>query len=801
MKQLYTDNPDKLLYLSDRLVTELEKIFRFPLTIVKAPMGYGKTTATNEFLLNSDANILWQNIYDDSLETFWKGFAGLFFQISPDLSASLEKIGVPVDSLSVQEAIELLKRHSLERQTVIVIDDFHLITEKPIVFFFEVLARERISNLHIVLNARFFQFPNFNELILKRNIHLISQDHLKLEVEDIENYFSLANIRISRKEACTIHKMTEGWFSAVYLKLLACQKTSKIGSSIDIFNLLKEAIYDNLSDELKKFCLVILPLSPFTMEQASFIWNQNNASVLLNEIVRKNAFITQSKKNNLYQVHNIFKEFLQKNSAEIEPQKVEYLNRAADWFKKTENPFAAMEIYYQLNDYKQLLKTLEGTPNAFPTDNQIIFLDKIFANCPIRLRKEHPIALLKYAWHKVFRGGLNNLAELCDELVNTFKANCTEISEETAYFLGEIEILRSVVKFNDIQKMAIHHKNAKKLLNRNVSLSPDSSGWSFGSPSVLYLYHRKSGELRKNVKLLIDNLHVYSEIANDHGRGGEYIMEAEWYYLQGNFELAEISLQKAINLAKPVKENAILACALMLQLKLALIKGDYESAQQKLQEYRLHIILNKAYLYLHTFEMCENTLYALLDQENKMSEEFILGDPNHYHIGFPALGTLIILQCQYLLLKGKIPELIGRTVHLERIASVFPNIMGIIYAKIFSSAANITLGNEAEAVSALEFAFKLSMPDNILMPFAENLDFLQPAIETLNKKKAYKAFLGRIKKLYKQFSKEKSKIISAHFFESTKPLSSRELQIATPGFQRQNKPPNRRNSFYIGKYR
>ena len=35
------------LYLSDKLQAELRMISRCPLTLVVAPMGYGKTTAVN----------------------------------------------------------------------------------------------------------------------------------------------------------------------------------------------------------------------------------------------------------------------------------------------------------------------------------------------------------------------------------------------------------------------------------------------------------------------------------------------------------------------------------------------------------------------------------------------------------------------------------------------------------------------------------------------------------------------------------------------------------------------------------
>ncbi|HNW04377.1 MAG TPA: hypothetical protein PKI76_03220 [Oscillospiraceae bacterium] len=48
-------------------------IFDYPLTIVEAPMGYGKTTAVREFLAARSVRVVWTSFYSDSdtREAFW----------------------------------------------------------------------------------------------------------------------------------------------------------------------------------------------------------------------------------------------------------------------------------------------------------------------------------------------------------------------------------------------------------------------------------------------------------------------------------------------------------------------------------------------------------------------------------------------------------------------------------------------------------------------------------------------------------------------------------------------------------
>ena len=53
-------NSNRIIYKRKLLNQSLTDIWTYPLTVVEAPMGYGKTTAVREFLKASDAQVLWQ---------------------------------------------------------------------------------------------------------------------------------------------------------------------------------------------------------------------------------------------------------------------------------------------------------------------------------------------------------------------------------------------------------------------------------------------------------------------------------------------------------------------------------------------------------------------------------------------------------------------------------------------------------------------------------------------------------------------------------------------------------------------
>ena len=64
-------------------------------------------------------------------------------------------------------------------------------------------------------------------------------------------------------------------------------------------------------------------------------------------------------------------------------------------------------------------------------------------------------------------------------------------------------------------------------------------------PSVLMMFHRKSGDLDKELEEMNQCMPHYYKITNGHGQGAETIMSAEAHFMRGNFVDAHIALEKA----------------------------------------------------------------------------------------------------------------------------------------------------------------------------------------------------------------------------------------------------------------
>lgn len=775
LKQYNTRN----LYFSQRITEALDGILDHPLTIVEAPIGYGKTTAVREYLNKAGVNVLWQRVYDRSTSNFWHGFGRLFGELDDDRAQSLVCLGFPDDAATLQEALHLIEDIELPVKTVLVIDDYHLIDSPEVNHFIDLLVENEIDNLHIVLAARYTNFQKLAELKLKGYLHHITKETLELRPQEITGYYQTCGVNLKSDEAEQLYAATEGWISAVYLFMLEYITEGGWTPAKSIYTLIDKAVYGPLSDATKDFVITLCMFESFTYEQAVHIWGGENAGQLLEDITNKNAFVRYDNRLKTYHMHNIFTGFLQE---ELERKDARYqqglYQNAARWFLKTGDFIAARYYFHQCGDFEGVMLALEeDISNSFTNENKDI-LKQHMADCPEEIKVKHPVAILKYMMHLF----VHNERELFAELGEAFSRNLAmDESLDDEYrkkLFGEFELMLSFPAYNDIKKMVAHHRKAWELLNQPASVTSNKANWTFGSPSILYMFYRESGKLEEHVNDLKENFHYYYDLTNGQGTGAEYVMEAERFFNLGDFDSAEISVQKALYKAQSKLQGSIVLCAEYLQIRLAFMKGDFTQMLDLLRKMRSGMTSKKEYHFLHTVEICEGSIYASLNQKHKIPATLLEVDLTNLRLRFPAWAVFNIMYGRILLINGEYLKLIGLSEHFIAIASVFPNLLGHIYTYIYAAAANRQVLRDDEALASLRKALEIAMPDRVYMPFVENCDYIAPLLEKLAAEGCYREDIARIVTLYKTYRQHKERIIRAHFSEERPRLTERELEIA-----------------------
>ena len=92
---------------------------------------------------------------------------------------------------------------------------------------------------------------------------------------------------------------------------------------------------------------------------------------------------------------------------------------------------------------------------------------------------------------------------------------------------GECDLIMSFLCYNDIAKMSALHRSACRQMSRPAVSIRRYGSFTFGSPSVLMMFHRTPGQMAEEVAVMHESMPYYYQVTREHGAGAEQIMEAE----------------------------------------------------------------------------------------------------------------------------------------------------------------------------------------------------------------------------------------------------------------------------------
>lgn len=768
----------KTLFFNGKLSNSMGMLSDYPCTLIEAPMGYGKTTAIREFLAELDANVIWQSVYDQSDTEFWAGYCQAISRIDADCGNNLKKIGMPKESLMKREAMSCLEKLKVSKITFLVIDDYHFVKAAEASDFLELSVRNIPANLHLIIISRTSVFKNTGELQLKGIVNYIGAQMLQFSPSDIKEYYHQCGIKISDNELPEIFSRTEGWISALYLLAREYELNGSFILTKSMSELIYNAVYEPLEDELKAFLQAVCHLDKFSKEQAEYVWNKD-AGKLLQKLMEYNAFISLDHDSGNYTFHSIFSSCIREQFKKL-PEKSQkgIWGKTGELYLKNNECLNAMKSFYQAGDFDRFLSALEIDKGDSVFIEQKEFILEAYGICPIEVKKEHPIAILVYAVIMFVNFNEFELYEsACQEFLRCLENNRSLITDEKNQLMGEYELLLGIAAFNDMYEMGEHFAKAASLLSAPPKSISANNSWTFGSPSVLCLYHREAGSLQEKVQYY-QKTPSYIDSTDGQGSGSRNLFEAEWYYYIGEFESAEIFAYKAIPEARASEQNLdVVLCAYFLLARLALLKSDLTQAQLLMTQMRDEIKQKQAYTLIYTIELCDAYFNACLGQADKISD-WLIEEQYLKNMFFPSIAFANIVSGKTLMCQGKATKLLGLAEQFLEQASFFPNLLGCMYTEIYVAAANCRLSRTDAGVKALKRSIDMALPDSLIMPFVENAHQIMPLLDVLIQEEAYSGFIREIMKTGSQYRSAIDKIKAEHFTNKVPKLTAREKEIA-----------------------
>ena len=343
------------------------------LTLVSAPAGYGKTTLITSWLnsFTESTRNIWLSIEKNDNEparflaywvTAWNRIND--FELE-DILELLDTPQLPPFQNILDEVINALAR--LEESAILVIDDYHIITNPLIHEMLEYFLEHQPSHIHLVLTTRSDPSLPLARLRARGQMTEIRASDLRFTEEEAGRFFNQSmQLMLEEEDILSLETRTEGWATGLQLAALALKNQSDPqkfvasfrGSHRYVLDYLAEEIIHQQRDDLRNFLIQTSIMERFNADACEAITGNPNSRDLLSELEQANLFLIPLDDERVwYRYHHLFADFLRTELSKTETE--ELYKKAALWYEKNDLLSEAVEYAIAGSDLELLADVID----------------------------------------------------------------------------------------------------------------------------------------------------------------------------------------------------------------------------------------------------------------------------------------------------------------------------------------------------------------------------------------------------------------------------------------------------------
>lgn len=347
-----------------RLLAELDRLSSAALTLVDAPVGFGKSVLAQSWCAHTDAAVAWVSLErgDDDPVRLWTYIATAVDRIRPGLGrlalARLRAPGVAAEP-AVDELINGITAYG--EPLAIVLDDLHAIAHEECLRSLEHAIEHLPPHARLIATTRSDPALPLGRLRAHGTLGELRARELAFTVDEARALLvEHEGIALEDGDVELLVERTEGWPAGLYLAALwlrdlddpAARVRDFHGNHKHVVDYLTGEVLDALDAETRRFLLESSILGHFSAQVCDAVLDRSDSAERLREIEHSNGFLVRlDAPGEWYRYHHLFEELLQLELATVDASASTRLHLAAsDWFgqhgfvqEALEHAFAAGE--------------------------------------------------------------------------------------------------------------------------------------------------------------------------------------------------------------------------------------------------------------------------------------------------------------------------------------------------------------------------------------------------------------------------------------------------------------------------
>ncbi|HEX5015287.1 MAG TPA: LuxR C-terminal-related transcriptional regulator [Candidatus Limnocylindrales bacterium] len=332
-----------------RLIAMLERGARSKVTLVSAPPGFGKSTLLADWLgvARAEGRALgWVSLdgSDNDAASFWMYLVAALQRAIPDAEALTEGGDPRPGPTDVATAI-VNALAGVPSQTVLVLDDYHVIEEPAIHEGVSFLIDHLPSNVHVVIATRADPPLPLARLRARGELVEIRAGDLRFSQDEAAAYLNgPMALGLHAPDIAALEGRTEGWIAALQLAALSMTGRADAATFIADFagddryivDYLVEEVLERQPPRVREFLLQTSILGRLTGTLCDAVTGGSDGKATLDALDRANLFlIALDDRRRWYRYHHLFGDVLQARLLDEQPEVVAALHdRASAWFER-----------------------------------------------------------------------------------------------------------------------------------------------------------------------------------------------------------------------------------------------------------------------------------------------------------------------------------------------------------------------------------------------------------------------------------------------------------------------------------
>ena len=399
----------------------LQRGMERPLTLLTAPLGFGKTTSLAAWVRQVEMPVAWVSldVSDNEPGQFWAYILSALEQALPGVTGgalamlrSMQAPPLPIILRALLNALVASPRH-----IVLVLDDYHHVTEPTIHETLATLLEHPPEQLHLYLASRHEPPLPLARLRASDQVNEIRADDLRFRLDEVAEFLAeVMDVRLPFEDVLALAERTDGWIAGLQLAGLSLQQHPDPTAFVASFSGSNRHIMQYLGDEalaaqpadVRAFLLQTSVLERMCGPLCDALMGRSDGRAMLERLAQANLFVVAlDDEGRWYRYYHLFADLLRHHLREEASELLPDLHRrAARWLESDGQMTEAAHHLFAIPDFAAAADLVERISDDLFRSGDVATMLSLLQRFPDETLEHRPALALTLAEASFARGQL-----------------------------------------------------------------------------------------------------------------------------------------------------------------------------------------------------------------------------------------------------------------------------------------------------------------------------------------------------------------------------------------------------------